>query len=224
MERAITMIIYLFYYRRDRLSKLKELPEYINDFKIIKCLGRINGSRRAIIVCKVCFREYEADPNKLQYRKHCGCMKSGRIVNKYRNTHPKLLAVYKDIKNRCYNKKRLSYKNYGGRGITVCDEWLSDSNVFCEWALKNGYYEGLSIDRINNNEGYSPNNCQWTTVTEQNRNRRGIKLNMELAKEIRRSIISNSILAKRYKVSIETIYSIKKNESWREDAPSGGAN
>jgi len=65
-----------------------------------------------------------------------------------------------DIKRRCLNKNRNTYKYYGGRNITVCEEWL-DFEVFRDWALANGYKEELSIDRIDNNHGYYPTNCQW---------------------------------------------------------------
>ena len=168
-------------------SNLKPLPEYINGFRVIKCLGydKDKGGRWAIAECKICKRIYEIDPNKLQYRKHCGCIKSGRIVNRYRSSHPKLARLYKEIMNRCYNKKRLCYNNYGGRGITVCDEWRANSNIFCEWAIRSGYMEGLSIDRIDNDKGYSSDNCRWTTILEQNRNKRDTKLTLQLARIIR---------------------------------------
>ena len=201
------------------LSKLKPLPEYINGFRTIKCQGydKNRRVRWATVECKVCKRIYEVDPNKLQYRKHCGCIKSGRIVNRYRAIYPKLNNLYKDMILRCYNKKRLCYNNYGGRGITVCDEWRADSNVFCKWALENGYEENLSIDRIDNNLGYYPKNCRWTTITEQNRNKRNVKLTLDLAKEIRLSDAQISYLEKKYGVDRETIRQIKDNKSWREN-------
>ena len=75
------------------------------------------------------------------------------------------------MRNRCNNQNDGSYKSYGGRGISVCDEW-SNYLSFKEWALTNGYEETLSIDRINNNGNYDPSNCKWSTVKEQNRNKR----------------------------------------------------
>lgn len=75
------------------------------------------------------------------------------------------------MKARCTNPNNPDYHHYGGRGITVCDEWLSYDN-FYEWAMSNGYDDTLSIDRIDNNKGYSPDNCRFVTIKEQCRNRR----------------------------------------------------
>ena len=78
------------------------------------------------------------------------------------------------MKNRCYNPNTCYYKNYGARGIKVCDEWLGEDGYknFEKWALKNGYKKELSLDRIDNNGDYSPNNCRWTTGRIQNINKR----------------------------------------------------
>ena len=65
------------------------------------------------------------------------------------------------MKARCYNKDNSEYKNYGARGIKICDEWLNNVKKFYDWALENGYKENLSIDRINNDGNYEPNNCRW---------------------------------------------------------------
>ena len=80
-----------------------------------------------------------------------------------RKNYPKLFLVWQSMKNRCYNDKTESYKNYGARGITVCDEWRNSSTAFIQWAVLNGYKEGLQLDRIDNDGNYEPSNCQWST-------------------------------------------------------------
>lgn len=77
-----------------------------------------------------------------------------------------------NIKLRCYSKKNKDYKNYGGRGIKICSEWANDFNMFYKWAILNGYKKGLSIDRIDNEKDYCPNNCRWANKHQQNSNRR----------------------------------------------------
>jgi hypothetical protein len=85
----------------------------------------------------------------------------------------KIRLAYKNMKDRCYNPKNASFRHYGGRGIEVCQEWVNSRDSFIEWALKTGgETKGLSLDRINNNGNYSPENCRWTTMKEQLSNKR----------------------------------------------------
>ena len=112
--------------------------------------------------------------------KSCGCLiRETTIIRStkhgYTITHPQLIKARQNIINRCTNKNRVDYQYYGGRGIKVCSEWLdrkTGAKAFCEWALAHGYKEGLTIDRIDVNGDYCPQNCRWVTMAVQCTNRR----------------------------------------------------
>ena len=84
----------------------------------------------------------------------------------------RLFSIWNNIKTRCYNSNSPAYKHYGGRGITICDEWRDDFKAFYDWAVSHGYQDNLTIDRINNDGNYEPNNCRWVTIKIQSINRR----------------------------------------------------
>ena len=109
----------------------------------------------------------------------CGCLKneiashlSQTYLLKHGLADTKLYNVWKQMRQRCQSKSNKSYINYGGRGISVCDEWNHDFRKFSEWSFSNGYDGKLSIDRINNDGNYEPSNCRWATRHEQNMNKR----------------------------------------------------
>jgi hypothetical protein len=128
--------------------------------------------------------------------KSCGCLVSDRMKKqKYGFKHgfsPKyekkdrLYITYGDMKQRCYNENNKRYARYGGRGITICDEWKT-FEAFREWALNNGYADNLTIERINPDKNYEPNNCEWITLSENSR-RNMISIPRENGKLIRRII------------------------------------
>lgn len=104
--------------------------------------------------------------------KSCGCLSKINHHKTHGKTHTRLYRIYNCMKERCYNKNAPQYKDWGGRNIIICDAWLNDFMNFYNWAVDNGYQDDLSIDRIDNDKGYSPDNCRWTDRTTQNNNKR----------------------------------------------------
>ena len=90
-------------------------------------------------------------------------------------SHP-LHAVWDRMKRRCYNPRYEHFERYGGRGITVCDEWRDDFKAFYDWAVSNGYENGLTLDRADNDGNYTPDNCRWVTQKEQSNNRASCRM------------------------------------------------
>jgi hypothetical protein len=107
--------------------------------------------------------------------KSCGCLRNenNRISGyKHGAKYTRIYRCWADMKRRCLTPGNSSFKWYGGRGITICDDWMSDFRAFYDWAIANGYSNNLTLDRIDVNGMYEPSNCRWITIQEQQRNRR----------------------------------------------------
>jgi predicted XRE-type DNA-binding protein len=139
--------------------------------KLIKRIGtKVNeyGKNRqsyGLFLCPVCEKKVEKPVRDGKQANTCGCKRHGD----YKTI---LYKRYTGMKYRCYKETSSDYKNYGARGIKVCNEWRNSYITFKKWALANGYRDNLTIDRIDNDGNYEPNNCRFITIKENSRNKR----------------------------------------------------
>lgn len=110
------------------------------------------------------------------HTKSCGCLNHEPTNKKHGKCYTRLYKLYKAIIKRCYNPNIKQFKDYGGRGITVCDEWRKDFMTFYDWSMSHGYNDRLTIDRIYVNGNYEPSNCRWVDMKTQQRNKRNNKI------------------------------------------------
>jgi len=181
---------------------------------------RFVGNRKrkySLYKCK-CGKEFEALNENVNVgnTSTCGCSRIG--INQKHGLHnkSKLYGVWKSMRQRCRDVNLSAYKNYGGRGITVSDEW-NDYSKFYEWSIYNGYKEGLEIDRTNNDGNYNPENCRFVTRTINARNRRNNKLDKVSVFHIKRFLKTSTLqedIANIFGVSKSTICAINKEKIW----------
>ena len=103
----------------------------------------------------------------------CRCLQreeSSKRLKTHGLSRTRLYKIWRKVMERCYNENHAYYHRYGGRGITMCEEWRNDFMAFREWAMANGYADNLTIDREDNDKGYYPDNCRWITMKEQHNN------------------------------------------------------
>ena len=151
--------------------------------------------------------------------KSCGCLKlRGNIKHGWKGT--RLYEIWVNMKQRILNPINTAYKNYGKKGITICDEWLKFI-PFKNWSLNHGYMDNLEIDRIENDKGYYPENCHFVLSIENAQNRSTTKLTLKLVNEIRIKYDSGYYTQKQlsieYNVSVATINLIINKKSWKNE-------
>lgn len=135
---------------------------------VLKKLHDTKGRVKWLCACECGnLTEIRTDVLRSGMTKSCGCLRV-----RHNKTDTKLYKVWLSMKQRCYNKRDKAYKNYGQRGIKMCDEWKDNFQVFYDWCMANGYKKGLTIDRIDNDKYYEPNNCRLVDRKTQQRNRR----------------------------------------------------
>lgn len=166
------------------MKKVRDLTgQRFGKLVAVKCVGR-DRHKNALWLCDCDCGRTKVIPSRslVQGRsKSCGCLETGEFINATeRHMHggsgERLYRVWGGMRNRCYDRHRREYPNYGGRGIKVCDEWLHDYAAFRDWAYSNGYDPSLpgkecSIDRIDVDGDYCPSNCRWVTMKDQSFNK-----------------------------------------------------
>lgn len=165
--------------------------------KIIKDLGMMYPNKNsktkrhfAIYECPLCFKHFKTKIYnvKIKKTKSCGCLKpisTAKRAKTHGLSKTRIYRIYCKMKERCYNKNNVMYKNYGAKEIKIYEDWLDNFIKFYNWSINNGYNKNLVIDRIDNDGDYCPENCRWVDVCISAQNRRIPKNNKSGYKGVR---------------------------------------
>lgn len=196
---------------KDDLAQLKAKASN----NTIKELANIYGVSYSKMATVLRWNEIKAKkPEIVKKEKKEKLPKKDHDLTRWASLHNKgkIRNVYYNMLKRCHDPKNIGYKHYGARGITVCDEWRNDCCTFYKWARDNGYNEDLQLDRIDNNKGYSPDNCHFVTPLENSYNKRNTRkitykgkthtlLEWEAITGISKTVLADRIF--KYKWSVE---------------------
>lgn len=194
-----------------------------------------NGDNKEYYVCLCdCGKQKIVRKDMLIYGgvKSCGCLlyeKSKENNKKHGLYKSRIYQIYYGMLQRCYNTKNIKYDVYGGRGISVCDNWKNDFKNFYVWASNNGYNENLTLDRIDNDGNYCPENCRWTSKAVQSANRRpksnsyGVCYCKKIKRYRSRICINNKTVFNKYYKTLEDALKARENFIIENNLPNGYA-
>lgn len=198
--------------RKKNKGKFEDITGYENeDIIVISMFGKKNGKIYWNCKCKHCGKINQSLKGNIKKGEAtCKCIHNKRIgqSNSKPGRNTEIYSKWIGMKNRCFNQNEKSYKNYGGRGITVCEEWLGEYGFdrFYEWSTKiGGYRKGYSIERIDVNGDYCPENCCWIPLKDQAKNKRNT-LYIEINGESKRLKEWCEIYGANYKMVHQRIY------------------
>lgn len=145
-------------------------------WKVLKRVPPKSRKRRYLCRCKCGnVKEVMYDTLKLGTSVSCGCYHKEQLIERlttHGQTGNRIMRIYYNIKSRCYDATNKRFNDYGGRGIKMCKDWYNSPEKFVKWSFNNGYNDELSIDRIDVDGNYEPDNCRWITMSEQSNNKR----------------------------------------------------
>lgn len=163
------------------MKKIDLIGQRFGRLTVLECCGRSKDGQKVYLCRCDCGNEKEIKSGNLKSKntQSCGCLAAEKNIERSRKRltihggcGTRLYRIWFDMRQRCSSDKSINWHLYGGRGIKVCDEWENNFVAFRDWALANGYDDSLQLDRIDNDGNYEPNNCKWSTRSEQGNNRR----------------------------------------------------